>query len=243
MATIIAAIQYPALLRREQSLLWQKDFQNQVSPPALDGTQQTRNITGGGIWRAQYGNVTLRRPEHILAWEGLATTLKGGMVPIDVPLLWCGLAPWPLDAAGRKIMVIPVGGFTDGLPSFNDGTGVDMSVIFIETVGTPAARAQAMRIKLRRSGEVLPGMCFSYYDVTTYGWRMYSVGTVAAVGGQPTQRDITFWPPLRTAIANAVPLAWDAPRNVMRLAESNSMDMDLQLRKQANVSAKFSEAF
>jgi hypothetical protein len=215
MATIPSAIQWPSALDRERTLLWEQWFMNEQSPPTLDGTVQVRNINGGGLWRAARNTVQLRTKAQVLAWQGLTTQLRGGLQPIDVPLGLCAQQPKPSGGGSISIAV----------------------------VGTTAARAVAMRVVLTSSGEVLPGMHFSDYDASIYGWRLYAIDTVAAVMGQPTQRDITFWPPLRFAAADAHALEFDEPRCVMKLQASDSMMLELDLRKRGDPSAQFIEAF
>lgn len=211
--TIPSAAPWDTLLRREKSLSWIPDFGNESSPRALDGTQQFRN-TGTDKWRARFSGEQLRKKEEVLAWMGQEILLRGGATPCDVPSLLCRYVP-------RQ----------------------DVATTVIASVGIMAAGAVSGRVVLTHAGELKAGMHFADYDAVKYGWRMHRIDSVSAVGGQPAQRDITFWPRLRFAIADAHTLEFDEPRCVMRLAASDSMDLELSMRKRGEPSAEFVEAF
>jgi hypothetical protein len=215
MATIPSALTWPTTLERERSLRWSPRFGNEHSPPTLDGSIQVRNINGGGLWEAAFGTEQLRGREQLLAWQAMEVSAQGGLQPIDVPLLLCRQRPRPAN----------------------------LTAIVVTAVGALAARDMAARVDLENSGELAAGMHFADYDAALYGWRLYRIDSVAAVGGQPTQRDITFWPPLRFAIADNHALEFEAPRCVMKLAKSDDMDLELELRKRGSPSASFIEAF
>jgi hypothetical protein len=212
--TVIAAAQWPETLERERSLSWVPDFGNEAGPPTIDGTRQFRNFNGGGIWRCAFNQVQLRSKAQVLAWMALETTFRGGLTPVDVP--YCGYRPAP--ATGDTVQVASYAGW--------------------------AARAMAGRVDLINSTEIEPGHHFADYDPTVYGWRLYRIETVAAVSGSGTERDITFWPPARFAVAASTGghlLEFTRPRCVMQLADSGSMDLELELRKRGNPNAEFIE--
>ena len=214
--TIISALQWSEALRcRERSLQWTPDYGHAASPPALDGTQQYGSSNGGGLWRCTLNGVQLRSTAQIKAWLALEIQLRGGKVPIDVPLFLWVYQPKPV--VGASVDIAAVGGW--------------------------AARAIGGTVVLNDADGLEPGQHFSDYDATIYGWRMHRIESVSAVGGQPTQRYITFWPPARFAVADTHALEFDEPRCVMRLAGSGSMDLDLDLRKRGNPNAELVEAF
>lgn len=194
--------------------MWQYAFMNESSPPTLDGTIQVRNSNGGGLVHASLNGVQLRTQEQIIAWQAFEVAIKGGLEPVDVPLLLCAQKPNPVSSGNLSI----------------------------KAVGDVAARAVSMRIELENADEVPAGIHFSDYSAL-YGWRLYFIGTVATVISHPTWRDITFGPPLRFAIADGHELEFEEPRCVMRLATSDAMAMELEYRKRGNPSASFIEAF
>jgi hypothetical protein len=208
--TLIAAAEWPEALMREKSLLWAPDFQNEGGPPSLDGTRQFRSITGGGFWRSTFNGVQIRTAAHRKQWRALQVTLKGGMTPVDVPV--CAERP-------RQ-------------------TGGGMAVS-IQAVSGWAARAVAGRVNLVDSTVIEPGMYFSDYDATTYGWRLHLIDSVTPVSG--TQYDITFWPPARFAVSASHALEFEEPRCVMQLATSASMDLELEQRRFGDPQAEFTE--
>lgn len=216
MSDITAAISWPDTLKLERAVSWMPDFGNQVSPTALDGTRQYRNTNGGGLWRVAFNSFHLSGREAVLAWQAMEVKLRGGLVPVVI--FTCTYRP--------KAVTGPV-------PS-----------IEVRSVGIWAARSISGRIDLVNSTELEPGMYFSR-NHDTYGWRLYRVETTAAVSGSGTQRDITFWPPLRAALDSNTNLTVQNPRCVMRLASSNSMDVEIEPRstQRGNPSAEFVEAF
>ncbi len=213
--TIPSAMQWPAeLLLRERALQWIPDFNNTASPPALDGTRQFGSSNGGGLWRANLSAVQLRRPSHIKAWLAFEIALRGGMVPIDVPLFLTGYQP-----------------------TFN---GAHSGVIIQAAGAGWAARAISGRVRLINADNLEAGQHFADYDATTYGWRLHRIETVSVSSGDVV--DITFWPPARFAVANTHVLEFDNPRCVMRLAGSGSTDLQLEYRKRGDPNAEFVEA-
>jgi hypothetical protein len=221
MATINAAAAWSDKLCREKSLSWIPDFGNEASPPGLDGTRQYRNSNGGGLWRARFNGEQLRHKrrgpladDQVLAWFAQEAVLQGGKTPVDVPLLLCAYVP-----------------------------RADAAATVIATIGATLAGAVSGRVVLTHSGDLVAGMHFSVFDATTYGWRLHRIYSVAAVGGHATWRDIVFWPRLRFTIADATTLEFDHPKCVMRLAASDSMDLELSMRVRGEPSAEFVEAF
>lgn len=210
--TTIAPLQWPAgILDRESMLSWELDPASEMSPPALDGTEQGRNSIGGPRWRMTMAGVQLRKSFQVLLWQKMEGLIEGTKNPVELPFRVPGQAPVP---AANTVKVIG-GGW--------------------------AARAVSGRIELTDSGEINEGSHFSDFDGTLYGRRMYRVLTVAAVGGNPTWRDITFLPPLRFAAANNHGIDFKTPSCVMKLAQGDGMRLELRLRRFADPSPDFVE--
>lgn len=212
--TIVSAMAWPEALRcRERAVSWVKDFQTEFSPVTLAGTRQGRDSTGGGLVRAAWSGVQLRSPAQVRAWIALDTALRGGKTPINVPYLLRRYQP--KAAGGPDVLITSVGGW--------------------------AARDMEGRVDLENAVSLEAGMVFSDYDPTTYGHRLHFIDSVAAVSGQPTQRDITFWPPARFAVADNHELEFDGPLCTMQQAASDVMDLTLELRKRGEPNAEFVE--
>jgi len=219
--TISLAAQWPESLEVERSLKWSPDWGHEASPPTIAGNRQFRSITGGGLWRALFSSLVVTQHRgNVRDWLALEIALRGGMTPVDVPLLLCAYQPEPAT------------------PTSDDAPVISSS-------GGWAARAVSGRIDLENAVEVVAGMHFSDYDPTTYGWRLHRIETVALAGsgGGPTERDITFWPPARFSVADGHRLEWKEPRCVMQLASADAMDIELDLRKRGSPSASFIEVF
>ena len=214
MATLITAYSWPAALERERSVTWQPQWGNNYSPPTIDKTIQVSNTDGGGLWLATFANVTVWSRAQVLAWQEMEVLLMGGLEPVNLPMLLCNQEPTPTSGA-----------------------------IEIRTVGATAARATTIVVNLVNSGALVAGMHFSYnFTAALLGHRMFRIKTVAAVIGQPTQRSLTIWPPLRAAIADAQELRFRLPLCVMKLAAPDVMKLDLDLRRRGAPSANFIEA-
>lgn len=216
MATIPDPLLWPPALRTEGAVLWEPAFGNEFSPPTLDGTIQVRNGNGGGLWRCTFSRVPLWTREEALKWSQFEVQLAGGLEPVSVPWNICAQYPTP--------------------------TSGDPADIEIRTVGATAARSTTIVVDLITSGELLPGMHFSKNNAT-YGQRMYRIAAVADVVGQPTQRSLTIWPPLRASIDDDLALIFDEVRCVMKLATSDAMKNELDLRVSGMPSVSFVEAF
>lgn len=216
MATIIDAVEWPDELNREGSLVWEPVFGNEYSPPTLDGTIQVRNGNGGGLWRASFNKITLWTNAELLLWQKMEVLLAGGLEPVNVPVLMCKQFPTP--ASG-------------------DNADIEVTV-----VGTTLARSTTLVVDLVESGELVAGMHFSRYG-GTYGHRMYRISDVAEVIGEPTQRSLTIWPPLRAGLVNAMTIRFNNPLCVMKLAAPDVMRSELELRVRGAPSISFVEAF
>lgn len=203
-----------ALLLRERGLQWVPDFNNTGSPPALDGSRQFGSSSGGGLWRASLSQVQLRTARQIRSWMAFEIATRGGATPVDVPLFLTGYQP-----------------------TFN---GAHSGIVIRAVNGGWAARAISGRVELVNADDLDVGQHFADYDATTYGWRLHRIETANHSSGSLV--DITFWPPARFAVANNHVLEFDAPRCVMRLPGSGSMDLQLEYRKRGNPDAEFVEA-
>ena len=73
--------------------------------------------------------------------------------------------------------------------------------------------------------------------------QLAAVAAVADVVGQPTQRSLTIWPPLRASIDDDLARVFDEVRCVMKLATSDAMKNELDLRVSGMPSVSFVEAF
>ena len=207
-ATIIAPESWPDTLRREKALSWIPDFQNQAGPQGLDGTRQYRNTNGGGLWRCHFNGEQLFHVEHVRSWLGMEVLLRGGITPVNVPLMLWRYQPAPGAA--------------------------------ITSVGGWAARAITGTIHSAATIP-LPGMHFSDFDGTTYGWRLHRIASAVAAGSD--NYTVTFWPPARFAVVNGHALETENCKCVMRLATTDSMDIELEQRRRGNPNAEFEEAF
>lgn len=219
MATIVSAVQWPDVLKRDRFTTFNPDFMNEVSPQTISGQRQVANKNGGGLWTAALESIWLRTTAQILEARAMQVDLQDGLVPIDVPVLLHVQQPFPLLANGRPDL---------------------SSAITIASVGSTAARATAMRISITLAGTVARGQYFSVYDATQYGNRLHLIRSVAAVTGQPTQRDLTFWPPLRFAVANATALEFKSPKCVMHNPDGGLV-LKHEMRKRGTVDISFIE--
>jgi hypothetical protein len=80
----------------------------------------------------------------------------------------------------------------------------------------------------------LPGMFFSI------GNRLYLIGTVTYTGTVRTYT-VTFVPSLRADAATGTSIEFSSPRCLMRLAEDNIGDMDLDMLRFADITLSFVE--
>jgi hypothetical protein len=80
----------------------------------------------------------------------------------------------------------------------------------------------------------LPGMFFSIDN------RLYLIGTVTYTGTVRTYT-VTFAPGLRVDAATGTSIEFSSPRCLMRLAEDNIGDMDLDMLRFADITLSFVE--
>lgn len=111
----------------------------------------------------------------------------------------------------------------------------------VQVRGAWADRAVSGRVTVN-TYPLVEGMHFSFTG-TLYGRRMYRVLKITDVVSHPTWKDIEWLPPLRFAVADAADLSLKTGVGcVMKLADPNSMRLDLSQRRFANVSPTFVEA-
>lgn len=219
---------------RERSGSWQP-LSSTISPgQTLYGAAARIRTDGGGLWRCEYGSISLRNPDHVRAWRALEALCDGGMSPIIVPM--CDKRHFPAPVVdGKPVYSI------DQIPHsddtfFGDGSGYAQSVVDASVVQDAPLRAVSLTAAFLTGGPLRGGEFFSI-DHPTQGWRLYQVATVDDQGA------ITFRPPLREAVTEGTHLEFDRPRCVMMLADPNVMKLTLSMRRFADPDISFIEYF
>lgn len=206
---------------------------------SVSGISQAVRTDGGGLWRISFGGIVLRTPDQVRAWRAWEGILDGGAQNVIVPI--CDLRHGPRPIVGG----VPV---TPGatVPHsddeyFSDTTGYVTPLIEAETVGTAVLGATTIDIDVT-VGEMLRGgehFCL-IHDARLE--RLYRAVKVTAVVG--TVHTVQIRPPLREATTAAMPVDFDRPRCVMRLADPEAMRLALQMGRFADgLSVSFVESF
>jgi hypothetical protein len=250
---------WPANLK-PRTVTFEPMFRTRSGGPTLTGVSQIVK-SDAGVWRAVFREMPVANPVTILAYRAFLAQLGGRestvLVPVTGDTRW---APFPGATVANYYT-----SYGDGV-LFGDGSAFTSTAISIVTVAAAAAGATTITIDIRAAGSIQPGHHFSIgerlYRVKTVGANtltyptrtpafpyatslldlsfvdnFYSVGPVAT-----ERRALTFWPPLRDAVAANATVNFATPACRMRLA-SDDQALDLEFGRYAFPSLEFIEAF
>lgn len=169
---------------------------------ALSGQEDVVGADGGGRVFAQYSDPYLDEPEMALAWKACASVLKGGVVPVIVPL-------GDLRHQFGRDLRIP-----KSLPWWTEAeyltgdSGVSLSADAVLRATTLNLAIEFLPAPLRA------GMWLSI-DHVLMRHRAYMIDEVVSQSG--TAAEIKISHPLREATLSGVAVEFHDPRCVMRL--------------------------
>lgn len=230
------AIIIPPLLMRERSVSWQVMGSTVGPGQSATGAFYVGRMDGGGMWRAQWTNVNLRTADHVRCWRAIAALAENGVVPLVVPHCDKRHFPAPIIQGHPLYSYGPIP-HSDG-SLFSDGSGYYQPVVSAESVGDALLRAVSIVIHFIAGSALRGGEVFSVCH-PIQGWRRYEIKAVEL--NDDGDSVVTFRPPLREAVVDGTDIEFDYPRCVMRLAKSDGMDIDLDLRKFASPTVMFDE--
>ena len=108
---------------------------------------------------------------------------------------------------------------------FSDGGGYLTSYMDVTASASAALRATTLTATVTYAPSLQAGQHFSI-DHTTKEHRLYRIKSVT--DNEDGTSTLTFWPPLREAVAADERLEFDRPKCRMRLADDQGMDLGLQ---------------
>jgi len=263
-----AAITVPGVLMRERSLSWAIGAATITAGQTAAGAFPVVRLDGGGVWRAQWNELFINTPALIRCYRAIAALAENGVMPLVVPD--CDRRQFPAPIVdGEPVFSYSSLPHSDEM-TFSDGAGYAQTVVVAQTVGDAPLRATSLTIAVSLGGTLEAGMIFSV-EHTDQGWRRYEIKTVTGDGPQPAvliddlanalvddatlalvdeeelegggPYTVTFRPPLRGAVPSGTRIEFDNPRCVMRLAEPQSMELTLELRRVGTPSVSFVEYF
>lgn len=169
---------------------------------AISGAEDVVAADGGGRVFAQFGDAYLDETDLALAWKACASVLKGGVVPVIVPL---GDLRHQFGTDLRVPKSLPW--WTEAEYLTGD-SGVSLSA-------DAALRATTLALTIEYlPGPLRAGMWLSI-DHVTMRHRAYQIDEVVSQTG--TAATITISHPLREATLSGVAVELHDPRCVMRL--------------------------
>lgn len=196
---------------------------------SVSGISQLVKTDHGGLWRFVFSGIYLRTKDQVRAWRALEGQLDGGATKLVVPI--CDLRHAPRPDGALPGDAVPHSDDT----YFSDDTGYVSGIMSAVTVGAAALGASSLGIDVLVGSDLMGGEHFTI-DHPTEGPRMYRVISV----GDDT---ISIRPTLREAVADGEVIDFDRPRCTMRLAGSDTMNLNLQLGRFGQVGVAFVEAF
>ncbi|MGY3607678.1 MULTISPECIES: hypothetical protein [unclassified Bradyrhizobium] len=238
-------IEFPRRLLRERQHSWNLRGVATTPGTTADSVAVLVRSDGGGFWSCTMSDVSLsggkglrgrdRQRVTTLLWRSIRQIADGGVNQIIVPRNEARFRPWPTGVSQSINIDIP---HSDGA-LFDDDAGYYQSIIDI-SCGAAGLRDTSLDITINYAGALLGGESFSI-EHPTFGWRLYEIATVDYTDDD--QATITFNPPLREAVTAGTLLEFDRPRCVMRLAQTNAMDLNVTPWTFNSASVSFVEAF
>lgn len=231
------ALFFPRSLLRERT--GRLELGRRVISPGMGGTGNLPLIAtdGGGLWELDYGAISLRTADHQRVWQALAAVSDGGVTPLVVPYCGSRTAPWPVvDGVIVRSTELPF----DDDTLFDDDTGWFEPAIVVELLAAAALRATTLTVRISAGSPFQGGEHFSIlHDVAD--WRLYRIVGVEEIS-EGLDYTLTIRPPLREACDEGTALDFDQPRCLMQLADPRALDLTMEMRRFAQVSASFIEA-
>lgn len=169
---------------------------------ALSGQEDVVGADGGGRVFAQYSDPYLDEPEMALAWKACASVLKGGVVPVIVPLADLR------HQFGRDLRIPKSLPWWTEAEYLTGDSGVSLSADAVLRATTLNLAIEFLPAPLRA------GMWLSI-DHVTMRHRAYMIDEVVSQSG--TAAEIKISHPLREATLSGVAVEFHDPRCVMRL--------------------------
>jgi hypothetical protein len=239
------SIEFPRRLLREKSHSW--NLLGVATTPGQTARSSAPIVRsdGGGLWSCTMTDVSLsgmpsavgrdRQRLSALLWRAVRQACDGGVTPIIVPRNDALFRPWPAGVAQGE----PADILHSDDTLFDDDTGYYQPTIDI-TAAAADLRATSLDITINVGRALVGGESFSILH-GDMDWRLYEISTV--VMDDATSGTITFNPPLRQAIFAGTQLEFDRPRCLMRLAQTNAMDLSVAPWAFNQASVQFVETF
>lgn len=238
-------VEFPRRLLRESQHSWNLRGVATTPGTTADSVSVLVRSDGGGFWSCSMSDVSLsggkglrgndRQRVSTLLWRAVRQLADGGVNKIVVPRNDALFRPWPEGVSQSINIDIP----HSDTSLFDDDSGYYQSIIDI-TCGAAALRDTSLDITINYAGSLMGGESFSI-EHPIYGWRLYEIATVDYSDDE--HATITFNPPLREAVEAGTAVEFDRPRCVMRLAQTNAMDLSVQPWTFNSASVSFVEAF
>lgn len=206
-----------------------------IGGQSASGIVSPIGMPSGGLWVANFPDLSFRTAAEALAFRGLRMAANGGATPLIVPR-YDVFAPWPM-VAGKRQTTYDAGIHDDGSFTTDGGGGVH-PVIVATAVGVVAFGSRQMVIDIDYGSDLRGSEAFSIYH-TTQNWRLYEIKSVEI--DDNGNFVVGFEPPLRELIADGTHIEFDAPRCLMRLQNPDSMKFSLRAFPYSPQSAAFVE--
>lgn len=211
-----------------QSVMFRIRAMNAKGPASSTGRRQAV-ATDAGYWVASINDIIVRNRDHILEYRGLIAALDGSANDLIIGPFDCGLAPFMSGAS--QIGGIP---FSDD-SFFSDGAGFSQSAILVNLAGDMQMGATSATLAIEAAGTIRRGMYFSISN------RLYIITSVPEMSGSTVS--FSFMPPLRQDAFNGGSVEFARPKATMRLMDSESGEMTINVRRFARPSLQLEESY
>lgn len=206
---------------------------------SLSGIVQNADLSGGGYWVVEFGDIALLSPDKVLAWRRLSAVLAGGATPVLVPLG---------DRRHQPLSPRKYGGIdTFGLSTWAEddywqpSDDTPDSIFAQGPILGWATRTTTIDFTYTGDVPLVGGEHFSLQNVPDLGiWRLHRIVRIIEHSGFSYTAEIR--PPLRTEYASAgILMNFDSPRCLMRL--DGDMEATLEQLRFGRGTVRFIEDF
>jgi hypothetical protein len=212
-----------------RNIMFHRETKSSSGGVSILGYEQVGQ-TDAGRWRA-HATFPVPQGTRVLAWRAVLALSEGRFNTFifgvyDDPQTPAGLAGFSFDNGLVK--------HSDGTP-FSDGSCYRTVYVNAQTAAGALLRSTSLQITMLSAFAPQSGQYFSI------GKRLYLIKVATLLSGSTYL--VTFWPPLREAVAAAAYVEFDHPACELRLASDDTGELDRDLTKVSTPGLDLVEAF
>ena len=203
-------VEWPIKTLRPQKVAINATPLSVSGPVSVTGRSQAV-ASDAGFWRISLGGLWVSDATKALCFRAIAGLLEGRINPILIPFYPYERSMQPTSGASTLYDTVP---HSDG-STFSDGSKYQGGSISVVAAAAVSIRSTTITVTQAYGGTLQAGQHFSI------GERLYRIKSVSGT-------TLTFWPPLREAVAAGARLEFDRPVCRCKLASDTEMNLEIE---------------